>query len=293
LWEEDLSMNELPMPHAAHPAPLPAIARGTAKRRATAPVTEHAYLVHGGVMYTTSVLHTCTMLRRCGGIVVSGNDKPFELHMNGDVSQHHALVVKPLVEHRLLADDVKVVSLLVNPLHPMFRMFRGLPRHGVLSLPREAFAFHEPQILAAHRGELDGTQGGALYNGLIATAGRYLPPVHRSAIDDKADHVVSLLQADVNRSLDELAQSVGVSYTRMSHLFTKSLGISMRNYQLWLKIHRALGQMHDGATLTEIARSTGFADLAHLSRVSRQALGAPLSYFRTHAALRKIRCPAS
>jgi AraC-like DNA-binding protein len=286
-------MNELPVPAAANLAHLAALP-GTADRSAATATTppEHAYVVAGGVMYTTSVLRTCTMLRRCGGIVLSADDKPFELHTGGEVSLHHALVVKPLVAHKLVADDTKIVSLLVNPLHPMFRMFRGIPRHGVLSLPREAYAYHASQMVAAFRGELDGAQGGALYNGLIATTSRYLPPVTRSAIDDKADHVVALLHADVNRSLDELARSVGVSYTRMSHLFTQSLGISMRNYQLWLKIHNALNMLYAGATLTEIARTTGFADLAHLSRVSRQALGAPLTYFRSNPSLKKIYCPA-
>lgn len=287
-------MNELPVPVAPHPTRPTSVASGQAERPlAAAPqVAEYCYVVPGGVMYATSLLRTCTMLRRCGAIVVAADGKPFELHANGEVTLHQALVVKPLVEHRLVAEDTKIVSLLVNPLHPMFRIFRGIPKHGVLSLPLEAFGFHDTQLLAAHRGELDGTQGSALYNGLIATAGRYLPQVVRSAVDDKADHVVSLLHADVNRSLDELARSVGVSYTRMSHLFTQSLGISMRNYQLWLKIHNALGMLHAGATLTEIARTTGFADLAHLSRVSRQALGAPLTYFKSNESIKKIYCPA-
>ncbi|WOB05950.1 helix-turn-helix domain-containing protein [Piscinibacter gummiphilus] len=289
-------MNDLPVPVAAHPAPRAARPASAATDRSTAPTpdtpTEHAYVVHGGVMYTASTLQTCTMLRRCGGIVISIDGKPFELHADDEVTLHQALVVKPLVAHKLVADDTKVVSLLVNPLHPLFRMFRGMPRHGVMSLPREAFAYHDPQLEASWRGGLDGAQGGSLYNGLITTVSRYLPTVTRSAIDDKADHVVGLLHADVNRSLDELARSVGVSYTRMSHLFTQSLGISLRNYQLWLKIHNALNMLDAGATLTQIARTTGFADLAHLSRVSRQALGAPLTYFRGNASIRKIYCPA-
>lgn len=291
-------MNELPVPVAAPPAHLGALAASAADPSLASPVMpappahENAYIVHG-VMYTAPALRTCTMLRRCGGIVVSADGKPFELHMKGEVTHHHALVVKPLVEHQLLAEDTRIVSLLVNPLHPMFRMFRAMPRHGVMSLPREAFAYHEPQLTAACGGEFDGTQGGLLYNGLITTVSRYLPTVTRSAVDDKADRVVALLHADVNRSLDELARSVGVSYTRMSHLFTQSLGISLRNYQLWLKIHNALNMLYAGATLTEIARTTGFADLAHLSRVSRQALGAPLTYFRSNASMKKIYCPAA
>ncbi len=287
-------MNELTMPVADTSAHLAAGA-GSAANRSVAPTTpppENAYVVPGGVMYTASALHTCTMLRRCGGIVVSADDRPFELHANGEVTLHHALVVKPLVEHKLVAEDTKIVSLLVNPLHPLFRIFRGIPRHGVMSLPREAFAYHATPLLAAYRGELDGAQGGALYNGLISTVSRYLPTVTHGAVDEKADRVVAMLHADANRSLDELARSVGVSYTRMSHLFTQSLGISLRNYQLWLKIHNALNMLYAGATLTEIARTTGFADLAHLSRVSRQALGAPLTYFRANETMKKIYCPA-
>jgi AraC-like DNA-binding protein len=256
----------------------------------SATLQEHAYVVHGGVMFTTPWVHTGNTLRRCGSISITAEGQPFEVQRGGESTLQQVTAVKPMVAHRVFAQDVKFVGLLINPLHPLFRMFRGLQKPGVLSLDRRLFAPYDAALLAAYRGELDGAGGRALFNGLIETVSRQLPPLRLGSADEKSDRVVALLHADVNRSLTELAASEGLSYTRMSHVFTQSMGISLRNYQLWLKIHNALGLLDAGVTLTEIARTTGFADLAHLSRVAAQALGAPLTYFKDRDTLRKIYC---
>ncbi|MET0335011.1 MAG: helix-turn-helix domain-containing protein [Rhizobacter sp.] len=279
-------MNELSTPLA------------TAPQRRAAPVgllsstlQECAYIVHGGVMFTTPWVHTGNTLRRCGSISITAEGQPFELQRDGEASLHQVTAIKPMVTHRLLSQDAKFVGLLINPLHPKFRMFRGMSaKPGVLSLDRQRFSKYDAALIAASNGELDGAGGRALFNGLIDTVSQHLPPLKLGSADEKSDRVIALLHADVNRSLTELAASEGLSYTRMSHVFTQSMGISLRNYQLWLKIHNALGLLDAGVTLTEIAKTTGFADLAHLSRVAAQALGAPLSYFKDRETLRKIYC---
>jgi AraC-like DNA-binding protein len=58
------------------------------------------------------------------------------------------------------------------------------------------------------------------------------------------------------------------------HAFTQSLGIALRPYILWLRVHRACGELSNGASVTEAAVRAGFSDAAHLSRMFRRMLGA-------------------
>jgi AraC-like DNA-binding protein len=288
-------MNELT---AAVTAPLSVDGAGERERLDGRPAAlgtavaakDHAYVMTGGLMYATPFLNTGNILRRCGSISLTAEGRAFEFVRAGQSSHREAMVVKPMVTHKILGHDVPMVTLLVNPLHPMFRMFRGLPRQGLMPLDRGAFAPFDKLLRAAYLGELDAAAARTLFNGVIETVGRRLPAVRLNGTDAKAEHVIALLKTDLNRSLTELAASVDVSYTRMSHLFTKSVGISLRNYQLWLKVHNALNMLDAGATLTEIAEANGFSDLAHLSRVARQALGAPLTHFRGINAPNKIYC---
>ena len=79
--------------------------------------------------------------------------------------------------------------------------------------------------------------------------------------------------------MEELASCNNLSYDRMSHLFADDLGISIRSFQVWVKLQRALLGIRHGQSLIELAELAGFSDAAHLSRVYKQVYGAPPSYF--------------
>jgi AraC-like DNA-binding protein len=76
-------------------------------------------------------------------------------------------------------------------------------------------------------------------------------------------------------SLKRMAAIVGLSDSRLMHVFTTSVGIPLRRYILWLRLQRAYGEMMMlGATLTEAAHRAGFADAAHMSRTTKRMCGA-------------------
>ena len=77
-----------------------------------------------------------------------------------------------------------------------------------------------------------------------------------------------------NISLARLARSVGLSPSRLMHLFTASVGVPLRPYVLWLRIQRAAGELATGRSATEAAHAAGFSDAAHLTRTFRRMLGA-------------------
>ncbi|MGF6446544.1 AraC family transcriptional regulator of arabinose operon [Paraburkholderia youngii] len=67
-----------------------------------------------------------------------------------------------------------------------------------------------------------------------------------------------------------LAGLCGLSESRLAHLFAQATGSAMREYLLWTKMRKAAEMFAAGSTLTDIAHSTGFADLAHLTRTFKR-----------------------
>src|SRR5262249_54721737 len=76
-------------------------------------------------------------------------------------------------------------------------------------------------------------------------------------------------------SLEGLAEAVGLSPSRLMHVFTESIGIPLRPYLGWLRVQRSACAILAGASGTEAAHLAGFADAPHMSRTFKRRLGFP------------------
>src|SRR5215471_6846082 len=74
-------------------------------------------------------------------------------------------------------------------------------------------------------------------------------------------------------SLDSLASAVGLSPSRLMHVFTESIGIPLRPYLAWLRVQRSACAILAGASVTEAAHIAGFADAPHMTRTFKRRLG--------------------
>jgi AraC-like DNA-binding protein len=81
-------------------------------------------------------------------------------------------------------------------------------------------------------------------------------------------------------SLELLASAVGLSPSRLMHVFTSSVGIPLRPYLAWLRLQRAAIGIVAGGSLSDAAQAAGFSDAAHMSRTFRRMLGIPPSLLR-------------
>jgi len=81
-------------------------------------------------------------------------------------------------------------------------------------------------------------------------------------------------------SLEGLARAVGLSPSRLMHVFTTSVGIPLRPYLAWLRVQRAAIEIVSGNPLSDAALAAGFSDAAHMSRTFRRMLGIPPSLLR-------------
>jgi AraC-like DNA-binding protein/mannose-6-phosphate isomerase-like protein (cupin superfamily) len=71
----------------------------------------------------------------------------------------------------------------------------------------------------------------------------------------------------------EVARRVGLSDSRLMHLFREQVGVPLRSYVRWLRLRLAVDQVRRGANLTEAAHAAGFTDSAHLSNVFHATFG--------------------
>lgn len=73
--------------------------------------------------------------------------------------------------------------------------------------------------------------------------------------------------------VSDVATRLGLSATRITHLFTAEVGMPFRRFVLWARIKRAVSEHRSGADLTTAAIAAGFSDAAHFSRTFRAMFG--------------------
>lgn len=78
---------------------------------------------------------------------------------------------------------------------------------------------------------------------------------------------------DGKPQLAEAARRAGVSPTRLTHVFTREVGIPFRRFVLWTRMKQAVASTQAGHDLTQAAVDAGFSDSAHLSRTFRAMFG--------------------
>lgn len=251
--------------------------RSSGSRRSALPVIRPAiYALKGGVIYAHRSLPRREIMRRAATIVVTTSGKPFEIGLGKKTRKYIAVAIKPLVKHRLRADSTELLSVLVAPDHPHYPAFRSIAGDGLMAVEQGRFEPLAADIGAAYRGALSLKEAQKLFDSIIAATLEQLPEA--KPLDPRMNKVIRLLRRDPNHALEDIADSVGISYHRMSHLFADSMGLPLRSYRLWQKEANVAVLLENGYTLKRAAHEAGFRDAMHLCRVFRQAYGAPPSY---------------
>ena len=177
-------------------------------------------------------------------------------------------VLPPDFAHRATAAE-ETAFLYVDPDTLAGRSIALRLRDGVRDLsPAEAIAFRAI-VEDAIRGGDDACPTDALADLLGAP---------REQVG-RADPRIATLIERISKSHDlpddagAAAASVGLSESRLVHLFRHEVGVPWRAFLLWTKLRRAIEAVATGSTLTVAAHAGGFADSAHFSRTCRVMFG--------------------
>lgn len=98
------------------------------------------------------------------------------------------------------------------------------------------------------------------------------------AVDDRVARAVTILRArEEPLAAATLGAAVGLSASRLQHLFTRDVGVPYRRYRAWDRMRRAIGAITAGASFTAAAHEAGFSDQPHFAHDFRKTFGAPAS----------------
>lgn len=249
----------------------------TTKEASLAVSKDRGYVFDVGFLFTTPGLSRLIKRRREATISLSIHGRPFDVCVDESNQSYRAVAIKSLVSRRINYADVPVASVLVGPIHPDFRAFRSIGDSGVLALPRDHFTHFDHALDAAFHGRLQYSEARRLFEGIVAITKQFLP--EPKPLDTRIERVIALLREDVNRPLEDLAAAIHVSYHRLSHLFAETVGLPLRSYQLWQKMHKAFELWMDGHPSGHIVQAAGLSDVSHFHRVCRDMYGFPPTFF--------------
>jgi len=95
-------------------------------------------------------------------------------------------------------------------------------------------------------------------------------------LDERSRAVIDFINQNISKTIQivEIAQHVGLSESRLRHLFSEEIGIPISSYILWTRIKIALREMlTPGVTLADAAHRANFADHAHFTRTFKRMFG--------------------
>ena len=138
-------------------------------------------------------------------------------------------------------------------------------------------------LRGAFEGLLQSTEAGlpeaeAACSALIASFAEEAP---RPTMHWRVRKAMKRIEGDLDDppSLEALATEIGISASRLRHMFKEQTGLPMSRYVLWMRLRAALLAALEGVTMTESAQTAGFSDAAHFTRTCRQMFGLPPTAF--------------
>jgi AraC-like DNA-binding protein len=184
-----------------------------------------------------------------------------EVDMVDSSTTHHravALVVPPMVRHRLLA-TADLLSFYVEP-HCMFAdRLRERYNNGITAAP---------ELRDLREEDIGRTGAGP-----------------SSELDPRLVAALNVLW-DRSVPIPSLAAMVGLSPQRLRALARQQAGMPLTRWRVWARLRRAAEALQAGQPLADAAVTAGFADHAHLTRQMREMIGltptAVLPVLRAH-----------
>ena len=203
---------------------------------------------------------------------------PFKFRYNNRWIEARTLILDADREHQLDAGDNWVAIILLDAESESARRIREthLRDNDFKEIDSARLAPYMPDLekLIAHPSEI--TEAEILLNRIVDSLACDTGPVART--DVKIKQVLDRIKKlhEKKAPIKELAESIGISESRLMHLFSHEVGIPLRQYLLWCRLRDALRLIVKGISFNTAAHEAGFSDSAHLSRTFTKMFGVTL-----------------
>jgi AraC-like DNA-binding protein len=223
-------------------------------------------------------------------LIALGDDFRLRIGQKTELRCRLALVA-PDVEQCMDSGDQPVAVIHVDPDLDGWRQLRPLlgRRHHCHPDDSSITALRA-QLLGALESGLDCAQAGRLFDDTVkALAGVHCP----APLDPRIAALTRKLRSQAPNfpPLATLAAAVGLSESRLMHLFKQEMGVTLRRFMLNLRLQSAMRLWRPGMNLAALAADAGFYDQPHLARTAREVFDALPSLYADNRRIRVVNCP--
>ncbi len=202
--------------------------------------------------------------------LIMGIDGPFAMTGHGSRLARSLWAFPGSEVPALSYQGTRVGHLLLGPHHPVARHAWHL---GKGPLHTDAF----PAVLAAELPKImaRAAAGDVVPERVLQRLDDQLPGAQAPPLDPRIRHAIQILLEEPRPPLDQdrLGQVVGLSPSRLGHLFREEVGVSVGRFRLWTRIQRLAMAVGASGSITEAALAAGFRDPAQLARDFRRLFG--------------------
>jgi AraC-like DNA-binding protein len=221
-------------------------------------------------------------------IALTACGAPFDFRVEDEIRRGLKAVLARHDKRRVMyARGTQFMAFRVAPLHPHFnRLFNG----DMVELDRAQFNDLDADFAEIMQGRMGHARARTVFEVVVervaATLAEPMP------LDPRILHVLDMLRHDPDCMLETLAAAIGVSPSRLSHLFTAQMCLSLRSYAAWRRISNAMWMLMNDASLsmTDIAHRVGFSDSSHFTRTFYQFTGHRPTQVRGRGGVNIITC---
>ena len=225
-----------------------------------------------------SGIHTSMHSHYAYEIYISKNSF-FEMDFGFGLRKYNGIIINSDVPHKFSSKNGTCLLILINPAHSLAGKYL---RNILNSKPYKEFDSTQTEEIISDLYRYRQKNMG--YNcainhvsGLLKIISGELP--ENCFYDSRIEKAITLIHKTYkeNFTLSFLASEIGLSKSRIRHLFKEQTGITISKYILNIRLIEAIKIIINGYTKTYAAHESGFSDSAHLSRTFKRIYGLTLS----------------
>ncbi len=120
------------------------------------------------------------------------------------------------------------------------------------------------------------------YLQFVGDFAKYLGIVRKTQVlDERITELLAILQRCdcYDHTIENFANDVCLSSSRLSHLFREQIGVSLKSYILFHQLEKAFTALLNGKSITDAALLAGFDSPSHFATTVKNWMGLPVSAY--------------
>lgn len=199
--------------------------------------------------------------------------KDLNIEVNGQHITCSAILVNIDTPHMFNTEGEVHFTMLIDPTTELGCMMRGL----LTDQPFYIFPYEKTMVMQRTFKEAFLQKNHDDFLSLVQSIILLFTNSDVVKLDNRVMKVLSLLNNEVYEEefhlIKYLSKEMGLSESRLAHLFKAETGVPLKSYIVLHKLQRAYESIFNGATLTTAALNAGFYSPSHLSYTNKMMTG--------------------